>query len=149
MGTPTQRLQVKKKVIKSPTSFFEYPFNNTAHYHVLKRYNFSCYSFCKNILKYLSRMGRVSLSTAERSMFLPVRTVSDVSGLCKCSIEVPFVVWELTVNNNNNNHDILIHFLQRKRFNLQMHRLLVHLDTCIYLCLLFFGTRLTVYSYRH
>ena len=92
-------------------------------------------------------MGRVSLNTAERSMFLPVRTVSDASGLCKCSIEVPFVVWELTVNNNNN--DILIHFLQRKMFNLQMHRLLVHLDTCIYFYLLFFGTRLTVYSYRH
>ena len=81
-------------------------------------------------------MARVSLSTAERSMFLPVRTVSDASGLCKCSIELPFVVWELTVNNNNN--DILIHFLQRKMFNLQMHRLLVHLDTYIYFCLLFF-----------
>ena len=92
-------------------------------------------------------MGRVSLITAERSMFLPVRTVSDASGLCKCSIEIPFVVWELTVNNNDN--DILIHVLQRKMFNLQMHRLLVHLDTCIYFCLLFFGTRLTVYSYRH
>ena len=91
-------------------------------------------------------MARVSLSTAERSMFLPVRTVSDASGLCKCSIKIPFVVWELTVNNNNN---ILIHFLQRKIFNLQMHRLLVHLDTCIYFCLLFFGTRLSVYSYRH
>ena len=85
-------------------------------------------------------MARVSLSRAERSMFLPVRTVSDASGLCKCSIKVPFVVWELTVNNNNND-DILIHFLQRKIFNLQMHRLpvhLVHLDTCIYFCLLFF-----------
>ena len=35
----------KKKVIKSPTSFYEYPFNNTAHYHVLKRYNFSCYVY--------------------------------------------------------------------------------------------------------
>ena len=69
-------------------------------------------------------MARVSLSTAERSMFLPVRTVSDASGLCKCSINVPFVVWELTVNNNNG---ILIHFLQRKIFNLQMYRLLVHL----------------------
>ena len=46
----------------------------------------------------------------------------------------------------------LIHFLQRKVFNLQTHRLLVHLlhvDTCIYFCLLFFGTRLAVYSYRH
>ena len=46
----------------------------------------------------------------------------------------------------------LIHFLQQKLFNLQMHRLLVHLvhvDTCIYFCLLFFGTSLTVYSYRH
>ena len=33
---------------------------------------------------------------------------------------------------------------------MQMHRLFVHLDTCIYFCLLFvFGTRLTVYSYRH
>ena len=42
MRTPTQRLQVKKKVIKSPTSFYEYPFSNTAHYHILKRYNFSC-----------------------------------------------------------------------------------------------------------
>ena len=95
-------------------------------------------------------MARVSLSTAERSMFLRVhvRTVSDASGLCKCSIKVPFVVWEPTVNNNNNN-DILIHFLQRKIFNLQMHRLLVHLDTCIYFCLSIFGTRLTVYSYRH
>ena len=86
-------------------------------------------------------MARVSLSTAERSMFLPVRTVSDASGLCKCSIKVPFtVVWELTFNNNNNNNDILIHFLQRKIYNLQMHRLLVHLvhlDTCIYFCLLF------------
>ena len=95
-------------------------------------------------------MAPVSLSTAERSMFLPVRTVSDASGLCKCSIKVPFVVWELTVNNNNND---IIHFLQRKIFNLQMHRLLVHLvhlDTCIYFCLLFFfGTCLTVYSYRH
>ena len=40
-GTPTQGLQVKKKVIKSPTSFYEDPFNNTAHYHVLKRHNFS------------------------------------------------------------------------------------------------------------
>ena len=115
------------------------------------RYNnlfFNCYSFCKNILKYLSRMARVSLSTAERSMFLPIRTVSDASGLWKCSIKVPFVVWELTVNNKNNN-DILIHFLQRNIFNLQMHRLLVHLDTCIYFCLLFFGTRLAVYSYSH
>ena len=61
--------------------------------------------------------------------------LSDASGLCKCSIKVLLVVWELTVNNNN---DILIHFLQRKIFNLQMHRLLVHLDTCIYFCLLFF-----------
>ena len=106
------------------------------------RYNylFYCYSFCKNILKYLSTMARVSLSAAERSMFLPVRAVSDASGLCKCSIKVLFVVY---------NNDILIHFLQRKIFNLQMHRLLVHLDTCIYFCLLFFGTRLTVYSYRH
>ena len=98
---------------------------------------FYCYSFCKNILKYLSRMARVSLRRAERSMFLSLRTVSDASGLCKCSIKVPFVVRELTVNNNNN--DILIHFLQRKTFNLQMHRLLVHLvhlDTCIYFCLL-------------
>ena len=69
-------------------------------------------------------MARVSLSTAERSMFLPVRTVSDAFGLCKCSINVPFVVWELTVNNNNG---ILIHFLQRKIFNFQMYRLLVHL----------------------
>ena len=98
-------------------------------------------------------MARVSLSTAERSMFLPVRTVSDASGLCKCSIKVPFsVVLELTVNNNNNNNDILIHFLQRKIFNLQMHCLLVHLvhlDTSIYFCLLFFGTRLIVYSYRY
>ena len=89
-------------------------------------------------------MARVSLSTAERSMFLPVRTVSDASGLCKCSIKILLVVCELTVNNN----DILIHFLQRKIFNLQMHRLLVHLDTYIYFCLLFFGTRLTVYSYK-
>ena len=66
------------------------------------RYNnlFYCYSFCKNILKNLSRMARVSLRTAERSMFLPV---SDASGLCKCIIKVQFVVWELTVNNNNNN----------------------------------------------
>ena len=54
-----------------------------------------------------------------------------------CSIKVPFVVWELTDNNNNNNNDILIHLLQRKIFNLQIHRLLVHLDTCIYFCLLF------------
>ena len=85
-------------------------------------------------------MARVSLSSAERSMFLPVRAVSDASGLCKCSIKVLLVVWELTVNNNNNNNnnnDILIHFLQRKIFNLQMHRLLVHLDTCIYFCLVF------------
>ena len=48
--------------------------------------------FCKSILKYLSRTDRVSLRTASRSMFLPVRTVSDASGLCKCSIKVPFVV---------------------------------------------------------
>ena len=89
-------------------------------------------------------MARVSLSTAERSMFLPIRAVSDAYGLCKCSIKVLLVVWELTVNNNNNNNDILIHFLQRKIFNLQMHRLLVHLATCIYFCLLFFGTRFTV-----
>ena len=47
MGTPTQRLQVKKKVIKSPTSFYEYSFNNTTHYHVLKCYNFSCKPFIK------------------------------------------------------------------------------------------------------
>ena len=61
------------------------------------RYNnrFYCYSFCKNILKYLMRMARVSLRTAERSMFLPV---SDASGLCKCIIKVQFVVLELTVN---------------------------------------------------
>ena len=70
------------------------------------------------------------MMAAERSMFLPVRTVSDASGLCKCSINAPVVVWELAVNNNYNN-DILIHFLKRKIFNLQMHRLLVHLDTCI------------------
>ena len=84
-------------------------------------------------------MARVSLSTSERSMILPIRTVSDASGLCKCSIKVPFVVWELTVNNNNN--DILIHFLQRKIFNLLMHRMLVHLvhlDTCIYFYFFFF-----------
>ena len=46
----------------------------------------------------------------------------------------------------------LIHLLQRKIFNLQMNRLLVHLvhfDTCIYFCLLFLGTGLTVYSYRY
>ena len=68
------------------------------------RYNnlLCCYSFCKNILKCLSRMTRVSLRTAVRSMFLPVRTVSDASGLCKCIIKVQFVVYELTVNNNNN-----------------------------------------------
>ena len=89
-------------------------------------------------------MARVSLSTAERSMFLPIRAVSDASGLCKCSVKVLLVVWELTVNNNNNNNDILIHFLQRKIFNLQIHCLLVHLTTCIYFCPLFFGTRLTV-----
>ena len=77
-------------------------------------------------------MARVSLRTTRRSMFLPVRTVSDASGLCRCSINVPFVVWELTVNNNNDNNDILIHLLQRKIFNLQMQRLRVHLDTCIY-----------------
>ena len=46
---------------------------------------FYCYSFCKNILKYLLRMARVSLRTAERSMFPPV---SDASGLCKCIIKV-------------------------------------------------------------
>ena len=70
------------------------------------RYNnlFYCYSFCKNILKYLSRMARVSLRTAERSMFLSVRTVSDASRLCKCSIKVQFVVQGLTVNNDNNNN---------------------------------------------
>ena len=33
-------------------------------------------------------MARVSLRTAERSTFL--RTVSDASGLCECSIKVPF-----------------------------------------------------------
>ena len=42
MGTSNQRLQVKEMVIKSPTSFYEYPFNNTAHNYVLKRYNVSC-----------------------------------------------------------------------------------------------------------
>ena len=45
----------------------------------------------------------------------------------------------------------LIHSLQRKILNLHMHCLLVylvHLDTCIYFYLVF-GTRLTVYSYRH
>ena len=51
---------------------------------------FYCYSFCKNILKYLSRMARVSLRTAERSTFLTVLKVSDASGLCKCSIRVQF-----------------------------------------------------------
>ena len=40
-GTPTQRLQVKM-IIKSRTSFYEYPFNNTAHCHVLTRYSISC-----------------------------------------------------------------------------------------------------------
>ena len=95
-------------------------------------------------------MARVSLSTADRSMFLPVRAVSDASGLCKCSIKVLLVVWELTVNNNNNNYnDILIHFLQRKIFNLQMHRCLYTLTPVyisVYCC---FGTRLTVYSCRY
>ena len=40
-----------------------------------------------------------------QQMYLSVRTVSDASGLCKCSIKVPFVVWELTVNNNNINNN--------------------------------------------
>ena len=35
-------LQVQKMVLKSRTSFYEYPFNNTAHCHVLKLYYFSC-----------------------------------------------------------------------------------------------------------
>ena len=35
-------------------------------------------------------MARVSLRTAEMSTFLPVRTLSDASGLCKCIIKVPF-----------------------------------------------------------
>ena len=35
-------LQVQKMVLKSRTSFYEYPFNNTAHYHVLTLYYFSC-----------------------------------------------------------------------------------------------------------
>ena len=48
--------------------------------------------FVKIIFKYLSRMARVSLRKAERSMFLPVRTVSDASGLCKCIIKVQLVV---------------------------------------------------------
>ena len=47
-------------------------------------------------------MARVSLRTEEKSVFLPVRTVSDASGQCKCIIKVQFVVYELTVNNNNN-----------------------------------------------
>ena len=118
------------------------------------RYNnlFYCYSFCKNILKYLSRMARVSLRTAERSMFLPLRTVSDASGLCKCIIKVQLVVYELTVNNYNNNNDIFIHFLQRKIFNLQCTVCLYTLYTLtpLYISVYcFFGTRLTVYSYRH
>ena len=55
------------------------------------RYNnlFYCYSFPKSILKYLSRMARVSLRTAERSIFVPLRTVSDDSGLYKCITKVP------------------------------------------------------------
>ena len=61
MGTHTQRLQVKM-VMKSPILFYEYPFNNIAHYHVLRRYNFSCLhvvltpilfiSFVLNLMKY-------------------------------------------------------------------------------------------------
>ena len=35
----------KKMVIKSSTSLYEDSFNNTAHYHGLKRYNFSCCPF--------------------------------------------------------------------------------------------------------
>ena len=52
--TPTQGLQKKKMVIKSPTSFYEDPFNNTAHYHVLKRYNFSCLFLFVHILEWAS-----------------------------------------------------------------------------------------------
>ena len=50
----------------------------------------------------------------------------------------------------------LIPFLQRKIFNLQMHRLYTLTPVYIYVycffvvfLLFFFGTRLTVYSYRH
>ena len=49
-------------------------------------------------------MARVSLSKAERSMFLPVRSVSDASGLCKCSIKTYFtrktkwLPWQRIVN---------------------------------------------------
>ena len=68
------------------------------------RYNnrLYCYSFCKNILKYLSRMARVSLRTAERSMFLSVRIVFEASRLCKCIIKVGWlVVLRLNVPVNN------------------------------------------------
>ena len=55
IGTPTKRLQVKKKAIKSPTLFYECPFNNTAHYYVLKRYNFSCYQWRHQLILMNSR----------------------------------------------------------------------------------------------
>ena len=71
----------------------------------------------KNILKYLSRMARVSLRTGERLMFLPVRTVNDAFGLCRYSIKVPFVVWELTVNNNNNNNNDFFNSLPTTKDN--------------------------------
>ena len=44
------------------------------------------------IFRNMSRMARVSLRTAEMLVFLPVRTVSDASVLCKCIIKVQFVV---------------------------------------------------------
>ena len=125
---PHIKLELLSFTLTSATPFI------TCNYMTVILFLVYCYSFCKIILKYLPRRARVSLSMiAERSMFLPVRTVSDASGLCKCSIKVQFVVWELTVNNNND--DLLIHFLQRKILSLQMHRLLEHLDTCIYFCL--------------
>ena len=107
------------------------------------RYNnlLYCYSFCKNILKYLSRMARFSLRTAERSMFLPVRTVSDASGLCKCSIKVPFVVYGLMVNNdnNNNNNDIFNSLSTTKEILFaNAPSACTHVDTCIYFYLFFF-----------
>ena len=42
-GDPHPTPTGKKMIVESRTSFYVYPFKNTAHYHVFKRYNFSCY----------------------------------------------------------------------------------------------------------
>ena len=83
-------------------------------------------------------MTRVSLKSGKVDVSISTYCL-HASGLCKCSIKVPFVVWELMVNNNNN--DIFNSLSTTKVFHLQMHRLLLHLvhvDTCIYFCLYLF-----------